>query len=218
MRAVILWVAVGIAGAGALVAAGTIVFLLVFLPLTLRSMKLLPHPGTTTVDGVTTIEDAVRACRASGLSGLALVGFAQQLCARKFAYSRRNPWDGWSRAFQRGMGYCIQQAMALRMIYDALGVESRPVQAFRVSHPGGLVHGAREPAGVSGHMWLRVSVDGRTYDVCPGRVSNSPGVNHFTPLSRVMVVPRALVPILHLLSAAENVRRDWNAMLSGVSA
>lgn len=40
---------------------------------------------------VKTIEDAVRACRESGLTGWELVKFAQRLTATKFSYSRRNP-------------------------------------------------------------------------------------------------------------------------------
>jgi hypothetical protein len=217
MSGILLWAAVGLGGVVAAAGAGALLFLLAFLPLTLRSMRLLPAPRRTTVDGVTGIDDAVRACRASGLSGLELVAFAQRLAARKFSYSRRNPWDGWARAFERGMGYCIQQAMALKMVYDALGVDARPVQAFRVWVPPGRVHGVLEPACVSGHMWLRVRVDGRGYDVCPGSETNRPGVTHFKLLSRVMGVPRALVPVLQVLCAAENVRRDWRSPMAGAA-
>jgi hypothetical protein len=218
MSAALLWSAVVVGGAAALLVAGVVLFLLFNLPLTFRFMRLLPSPGRSTVDGVTTIDDAVRSCRASGLTGLPLVAYAQRLAARKFSYSRRNPWDGWARAFERGMGYCIQQALALKLIYDDLGVKSRTVQAFRASFPAGLVNGVWEPGSISGHVWLRVRVEGREYDVCPGGETNSPGVTHFTPRSPVVGVPRFSVPLLHLLCAAENARRERRAAAGGAKA
>ncbi len=196
--------------------AGSLAYLLVFLPLTLRSMRMLPAGKRKTVEGITTIEDAAAHCRASGLSGWELVAHAQELAAKRFEYSRRNPWDGWEGAFARGMGYCIQQAMALKRLYDRLGVTSWPVQSFRVSFPAHVVHGVSEPAGTSGHMWLRVSVNGEVRDVCPGRVGNLPGTVHFTARAPVRRVAAWTVPLLHVLSAAENVRRDRKSLKGGV--
>ena len=60
----------------------------------------------SSLDGVATIDDAVKACQDSGLKGWDLAAYAQNLTARKFSYSRRNPWDTPSRAFERGQGYC----------------------------------------------------------------------------------------------------------------
>ncbi len=172
-------------------------------------MRLLPAEPRSTVDGVTTVADAVAAGRASGLTGLELVAFAQRLTARKMRYSRRNPWDSWERCFDRGQGYCVQKGMALKLILDRLGVASVPVQAARCAFPADVVHGVREPARVSGHLWLRVRVDGTDWDVCPGSFSNRPGRVHFKVLSRVHRVPAWTIPVLHVFSAAENVRRDW---------
>jgi hypothetical protein len=73
---------------------------------TLPGLRRLPKGGRTTLGDVTTIEDAVAACRRTGLQGWGLVAYAQNLAARKFAYFRRNPWDSPARAFERGMGYC----------------------------------------------------------------------------------------------------------------
>jgi hypothetical protein len=66
-------------------------------------------------------------------------GFLQHLAASKFTYSRLNTWDTPSRAFERGMGYCDQQAAALKHIYDRLGIASRPVvcHALQISCRGG---------------------------------------------------------------------------------
>jgi len=197
------------AGAAALALAGSLVYLVFFLPFSVRSMRLLPAETRTSVDGVQTIDDAVSACLSSGLTGVDLVSYAQNLTSRKMRYSRRNPWDSWDRCFERGQGYCIQKGMALKRIYDRLGIESVPVQALRCSFPAEFVHGVREPASVSGHLWLRVNVGGAVYDVCPGSFSNRPGVGHFKILSPVRQVPAWTIPVLHVFSAAENVRRDW---------
>src|SRR5690349_6247927 len=108
-------------------------------------------PDRTAVDGVTTLEDAVAACRDTGLRSWELVAYAQQLTARKVTYSRRTTWDSPARAFERGRGYCQQQALALKRIYDHLGVAARPVFATRCAFPPKMVDGMPWPGGVSGH-------------------------------------------------------------------
>ncbi len=203
---VILAIILGLAGTGVL---GFVLFPAFFLPFTVRSAALLPKEGRNTVDGVTTMEDAAEACRKSGLSGTELAAFAQGLVAKKMSYSRRNPWDSWERGFERGMGYCVQQTMALYVLYRRIGIEAWPVQAFRCRFPEGPADGAMEPGCISGHMWLRVRTDGKVRDVCPGRASNAPGKLHFEILSPVRDVRLWSIPFLHVMSAAENVRRDW---------
>jgi hypothetical protein len=194
---------------------GFLSFLVFFIPFSVRSARLLPKTGRTTVDGVTTMDDAAAACRASGYSGLELAAFAQRLVARKMEYSRRNPWDSWERGFERGMGYCIQQAMALLLIYRRLGLDAWPVQAFRCRFPAGVAAGAEEPACISGHMWLRIRIDGAVYDVCPGSAANRPNSLHFEILSPVRGVSMWTIPFLHVMCAAENVRRDWKNLFPG---
>ena len=214
MNIVTVVVLVFLAGIGVFLA-GALLYLAVFLPFTARSVRLLPKAGRTTLDGVTTVDDAVAECRASGLSGLALAAYAQRLTARKYCCSRRNPWDSWERTFERGMGYCLQMTMALKLIYDRLGIEARPVQSLRCRFPPSVVHGVPQPSCVSGHMWLRVRIDGADYDVCPGDQDNTPGIIHFQVLAPVRTVPAWLIPVLHLFSAAENVRRDWRNLFAG---
>ncbi len=181
----------------------TFVFLI-----TLPGMLRLPRPGRTSVEGVTTLEDAVAACRRSGFSGWALAAFAQHLAARKFSYSRRNAWDTPARAFKRGMGYCQQQALALKMIYDRLGIESRPVYTSRAMFPPKVVHGVYEPEIVSGHTWLRVKINGDERDVCPGRVENVPGKIHFVVFGKVQTLTPGFAVVSHFASAIVNVLRD----------
>jgi len=141
----------------------------------------------------------------------ALVAYAQNLAARKFTYSRINTWDTPSRAFERGMGYCEHQALALKKIYDRLLIEARPVFALHCKFPAKVVDGMPSPEGVSGHAWLRVKIADEELDVCSGSVSNRPGVTHFEVLSKVRTWHPWLRPFTHLGSSIENIRRDMVA-------
>jgi hypothetical protein len=179
--------------------------------LTLPLLRRLPEEGRVALDGVLTIADAIAACRKSGLGGGELVAYAQKLAARKFTYSRLNPWDTPTRAFARGRGYCQQQALALKKIYDGLGIQARPVFATRCAFPAQTVDGMPSPARVSGHTWLRVRVGGEERDVCPGSIENAPGVTQFEVLSRVRTLAPFMQPFTHLGSIIENIRRDAQA-------
>lgn len=176
--------------------------------LTIPMLRRLSRPGRVSMDGITTIEDAVAACRQSGLQGWDLAAFAQQLVARKFTYSRLNTWETPSRAFERGMGYCEQQALALKKIYDRLGIANKPVFSLRCKFPAKMVDGVLWPGGISGHAWLRVCIDGKELDVCPGSVNNRPGVTDF----EIIWQPRPwypwLRPFTHVGSSIENIRRE----------
>ena len=156
-------------------------FLIAALPGTLT----LPTVDFSVVDGVTNIDDAVKASRASGLKGWELVEYAQHLTARKFTYSRRNHFDNPEQAFRRGYGYCLQQAQSLKLIYDRLGIQSRVVQSMVNCFPRQIVNGVVIDTIVSGHAWVQVTVDHLTLDVCPGSVSNRPGVANFVPLAEI---------------------------------
>jgi hypothetical protein len=179
--------------------------------LTIPLLRRLPKPGRASMDGVITIEDAVEACRRTKLQGWDLVAYAQNLAARKFTYSRLNTWDTPSRAFERGMGYCEQQALALKKIYDQLLIEAGPVFALRCKFPAKVVDGMPWPGGFSGHAWLRVRIGDEELDVCSDSVSNRPGVTHFEVLSKVRPWRPWLRPFTHLGSSIENIRRDMMA-------
>jgi hypothetical protein len=179
-----------------------------FAGITIYNHYQLPAEKRTVFNGVCTIDDAVSAARESGKTGWELVTYLQRLTARKFTYSRHNAWDSPARAFERGLGYCAQQALALKLIYQRLGLESWTVHAFRCRFPAREIHGIYEPAFISGHVWLRVRIGDEVRDVCPGHVDNRPGVFHFLPLSRVLRYPRAFHRLVHLGCVAENFRRD----------
>ena len=188
-------------------AAGVFAVFLLTIPL----LRRLPKHSRVSLDGVMTIDDAVEACRRTHLQGWNLVAYAQNLAARKFFYSRLNTWDTPSRAFERGMGYCEQQALALKKIYDRLGIETRPVFAMRCKFPPKVVDGVPWPGGVSGHAWLRVKSGDEERDVCSGSVDNKPGVMNFEILSKVLTWWPWIRPFTHVGSSIENIRRDMVA-------
>ncbi len=59
--------------------------------LTIPLLRRLPEQSRVSMDGITTIDDAVEACRRTQLQGWDLVAYAQHLAARKFTYSRLIP-------------------------------------------------------------------------------------------------------------------------------
>jgi hypothetical protein len=191
---------------GAIVTGAGILYLF-SLPL----LRRLPPEKRAPLDGVTTIDDAIAACYETQLHGWDLASYAQHLVARKFQYSRLNTWDTPRRAFERGMGYCEQQALALKQIYDRLGIESRAVFARRCKFPPKQVDGMPWSGGVSGHAWLRVRIGGKELDVCPGSPKNRPGVTQFEVLSRVHTLYPWLRPWTHLGSSIANIQRDMVA-------
>lgn len=161
-----------------------------------------------------TTAEATEECRRTGLKGWPLVEYAQKLAASRFRYSRRNNWDSPSIAFRRGYGYCQQQALALKQIYDRLGIKAKPVYCLKCEFPPKAVHGIPEPGRISPHTWLRVTIDGNERDVCCGNPNNGPGKVHFKVLGDV----RALTPWIrlpaHIGSMIKNVRRDNEAIKS----
>jgi len=191
-------------------AAGVFTVFLLTIPL----LRRLPKQSHVSLDGVVTIDDAVEACRRTHLQGWDLIAYAQNLAARKFTYSRLNTWDTPSRAFERGMGYCEQQALALKKIYDRLGIETRPVFVMRCKFPARVVDGVPLPGGVSGHAWLRVRIGDEERDVCSGSVNNTPGVTNFEIRSKVLTWQPWIRPFTHVGSSIENIRRDMVARYS----
>jgi hypothetical protein len=117
---------------------------------TLPALRRLPDKRQRALNGIITIDDAEAHLRRTGKSGWELVAEAQKLTNGKMAYSQRNGWDTNCRAFERGMGYCLQQAMALLTILSGLGIEARPVHASRCKFPAGQIHESWEEEQISG--------------------------------------------------------------------
>lgn len=138
-----------------------------------------PRNEPVAPDGVHTIEEAVEACRDSGLGGWQLVDFATGLVHGKYAhYSAYHFWETPSQSFVRSRGQSNQYNSALARVLRALGFHVRTVHAARVRL-------ARSPWWHAGHTWLEVTVDGRTRDVCASRAENRAGEVSFTPVTPV---------------------------------
>lgn len=121
----------------------------------LPAMLTLPvgrRPGLTPL----TIPQAAELLKASGKTGWDLVEAARLLVAERMAYCRRNSFDRYQRAFERGYGYCQQHAFALADLLTRLGFEARVVNALSNRFPNGAV---------GGHAWVNVSIDGQNSDV-----------------------------------------------------
>ena len=158
---------------------------------------------------IATIDDAVAACRRSGLDGWPLVTCAQQLVYNKFrAYSCRNLWDTPAQAFRHGTGYCTQYNLALKQIFDRLGFESEAVFSLRVRV-------ADRPDWTMGHTWLRVNIDGDVRTVCAGRANNLPGSVNFTPLAPVLRGRTPVLLVSHLGMILFCGYLEWRAVLTG---
>jgi hypothetical protein len=86
-------------------------------------------------------------------TGWDLVEAARAMVAERMQYSRRNSFDSDAKAFERGYGFCTQQAYVLVDLLTQLGFKAKAVHAFRNTFPDGTA---------GGHTWVRVSVDGET--------------------------------------------------------
>ena len=158
-----------------------------------------------------TLDDAVAACRRSGLDGWDLVAYAQRLVYRKFTfYSCRNLWDTPAAAFRRGMGYCTQYNLALKQILDRLVFDARTVFSLRVRV-------ADNADWTMGHTWLRVRVPtgGETRDVCAGHADNLPGKVNFAPLAPVWPENSLVLALTHLGMIGFCGFLEWRSLLSG---
>ena len=123
-----------------------------------------------------TIQEAAQQLRGSGQSGAALVEAVRLLVGERMQYCRRNSFDLYPHAFERGYGYCQQSAYALAALLKELGFSARVVTAFRNEFPG---------EGVGGHAWVRVEMEGKTQDIDPLHYDPTTGQLTFTSLSRV---------------------------------
>lgn len=131
------------------------------------------------------ITEAVEQCKRSGLKGIELIEFAQRLVGSAMSYSYSNSFDFPSKAFEKGRGYCWQQAGSLNRILKKMGLESRLVYASKNIIPEKVYGGIVVKEHISGHVWCKVRYGGTEKDVCPGNGGNRFGKIHFKPVSKV---------------------------------
>lgn len=149
-----------------------------------------------------TLSQAAQELKETGKSGLALVEAARLLVAQRMQYCRRNSFDIHSRAFERGYGYCQQQAYALADLLTRLGFEAHVVGALRNRFPDGRI---------TGHAWVQVLVDGKAYDIDSIAYDATSGKIVFTPLTRVFEYTPAFRIFAGWGSSAVNARRYYRS-------
>jgi transglutaminase-like putative cysteine protease len=142
-----------------------------------------PRPGIKKL----TIQEAAQHLLASGKTGWDLVEAARSMVAERMQYFRRNSFDPAGRAFERGYGYCTQQAYALKHLLNQLGFEARVVQAFQNRFADGKV---------TAHAWISVRLDGETRQIDSLFYDSQNGELIFTPLSKVT----GISPVFKLLA------------------
>lgn len=76
------------------------------------------------------IEETIATLQERGLRGRDLVRAATFEVHQRFRYCRRNSYDHYAKAYQRGWGYCQQYAYALKGILEGLGFEAEAVHAL----------------------------------------------------------------------------------------
>ncbi|NIS83301.1 MAG: hypothetical protein GTO14_24585 [Anaerolineales bacterium] len=138
-----------------------------------------PRPGLDRM----TISQAAGQLRTSGKADMALVEAARVLVESRMVYSRRNSFDSYGTAFERGYGYCSQHANALADLLTQLDFDAKVVHAFRNRFPDGTV---------TSHAWVQVLVDDEIRYVDSLFYDASVAEITFVPLSEVQEVSVAL--------------------------
>lgn len=167
-----------------------------------------PKPQVRTPEGVRTLDDAIRVSRETGLTGWNLVAYAQDLVHRKFSrYSILTLWEPPGLAFRNSRGYCNQYNSALWYVLRELGFDAERVFATRVRQDS-------NPWWRMGHMWVQVTIDDRTLDVCAGMPENQPGMVGFIPITEVLPFSNATYRNTNLGMILFTVVTVWRALLT----
>jgi hypothetical protein len=95
-----------------------------------------------------TISDAALDLKNTSIKGWPLVKLATLLVHSRMTYCRRNSFDHYEKAFERGYGYCQQSAFALKSLLNKLGFLARVVQSFHNQFPNGTI---------GSHAWVEVA-------------------------------------------------------------
>lgn len=147
-----------------------------------------------------TISQAADKLKASDAEGMTLIEAARTLVEERMAYSRRNSFDSYARAFSRGYGYCVQHSYALADLLRRIGFDARVVQAFRNRFPDGHV---------SSHSWVRVVVNGKTHDIDSIFYDADARAITFVPLSDVTGIPPLFKVATYWGATAVNAHRYY---------
>lgn len=141
----------------------------------------IPAADPSTEGSSSSIAECAARCRATGATGWELVEHAQQLVWQQYRWhSQLHVWAGIEGSFSRRQGSPAQINTALARVLRELGFRARVVHAARVRRSRSV------PWWRTGHVWLRVSHDGVTRDVCATRSDHQPGRVSFDAVTRVL--------------------------------
>ena len=175
---------------------------------TVPLLRRLPRQNRVAMDGITTIADAVTACRQSHLQGWELVAYAHASSPENSPTPGSTP--GILPTEPSSAAWAIASSKRLPSNTSMTNSASRPEAVFatRCAFPPKVVDGLPWPGGISGHAWLRVKIGNEERDVCSGSVDNTPGVTHFEVRSTVHPWQPWIRPFTHVGSSIANIRRD----------
>lgn len=172
-----------------------VVFALILYVLTLPQIRSLAGDAEAKVLNAISLEDAVKACDASELVGWELVTYARNLTADKMSAKIFHPWDSPDKAFGRGAGQLFQRTLALKEIYDKLGIPNRIVYAhldFIKDEPKEW-----EKFPILGHIWIRIQMGEELRHVRPPMKDSKPSC-FFAASKEGHVLPEMLYPFVQI--------------------
>lgn len=149
-----------------------VVLVLILYVLTVPQIRALAGEAESKVQNETTLEDAVKACNDTGLVGWELVTYARNLTAERMSAKIFHPWDSPEKAFGRGAGQLFQKTLALKQIYDRLGIPNRVVYA----HIDFVKEEPKEwrKFPILGHIWIRIQMGDEVRHVRPPMKDGKP--------------------------------------------
>jgi len=129
------------------------------------------------------IEEAVNFCKQTNYEGWQMVTFVQKYLNKQMKYSLDNPQDLPKVAFEKGYGYCWQQAWCLSYILKKVNIRSELVYATKVDFYESPLK--KNITHQGGHVWCRVFLNGKEKYVCSCHKDNTPDNLFFIPVSEI---------------------------------
>lgn len=166
-------------------------------------------PPPLQVDGPDTVKGIAEACSATGAAGRELADEAVRRVA--LAYPAHSLWhltESPGASLRAHRGWSHQYNTVLSEVLRRLGFKTRLVHAARV-------RGFGYPWWLSGHSWVKITIDGREFDACASEPASRVGYPPFVPVSAELplrtvtrwAVGAALVPFV--------VVEVWRAWVTG---
>ena len=161
-----------------------------------------------------TVAGLVDSARRSGLTGWELVDHATTLVRDSFDhYSAWHLWEKAERALSHGRGSSPQVNAVLDAVLRRLEFSVEIVHASRVRWEP--IRPGVNPWWHTGHVWLRVTHDSETREVCAIGAGNRAGQVNFHPLTEVLPVHAWTLPAVRLGLLPFVTGQVWRQLLFG---